>query len=111
MASGNSSPVHHTVEFDWTLAESPSAAVVQAVSREKGVDPTDIEPLFGTVDPDALNALFKKVSSESRSYVQFSYEGFDVVVDADGSGSLFDQSADSAATASTSSNQAVEGAE
>ncbi|WP_323674590.1 HalOD1 output domain-containing protein [Halorubellus sp. PRR65] len=42
--------------FDWSETK-PSAAVVEVVSNALGVAPTDVEPLYTAVDPEALDSL------------------------------------------------------
>ena len=42
--------------FDWTETK-PSAAVVEVVSNALRATPTDVEPLYTAVDPDALDKL------------------------------------------------------
>lgn len=72
-----------------TEAESElvTQTIVSAVADEKGVDPTDLEPLYNVVDTDALNSLFHsrpRVDALTAGCVQFTYEGFDVQVTASG---------------------------
>ncbi|WP_202979382.1 HalOD1 output domain-containing protein [Natrinema versiforme] len=55
----------------------PSMAVLRKVSVEKGVDSTDLAPLYDSVEPDALDALFDHGFDGELS---FSYEGFRVTV-------------------------------
>lgn len=43
--------------FDPTSGDSPSVAVVRAVSAITGVAPSELEPLSESVDPDGLNGL------------------------------------------------------
>lgn len=38
--------------------DSATAAVVSAVADARTLDPEDVDSLYDTVDPDALNALF-----------------------------------------------------
>lgn len=35
-----------------------SLRVVEAVADERGVEPTELEPLYGSIDPDGLDSLF-----------------------------------------------------
>lgn len=59
-----------------------SQDLVHAVAAYRGVDPTELAPLYTSIDPDALNALF----SPPRSPVEltFRYEGLAVTVSGDG---------------------------
>lgn len=43
-------------EYDWTTME-PSTAIVETIATLTERDPTDISPLFGIADPDAIDSL------------------------------------------------------
>jgi hypothetical protein len=67
----------------------PSSRVVTAVAAAKGVDETELPPLFHAVDPDALDSLFGTgpVGSDRprpSGTVEFRYAGYAVSVDAAG---------------------------
>lgn len=68
--------------------ESVSETVVRAVGEALGKKVTEVEPLNGTVDPDALNALFDvRMNGETRSGdggAFFRLDGCDVTVYSDG---------------------------
>lgn len=58
---------------------SPSGHVVESVARKEGVSPSRLtQPLYDSVDPDALDALFVRQSGPLR--VTFEYMGYDVTV-------------------------------
>lgn len=64
-----------------------SERVVEAVAREVGVEPTELDSLYETLDPDALNALFAERpgrSQRSAVRVTFEYVGHPVTVSEDG---------------------------
>lgn len=65
-----------------------SAAVVEAVARAEGVDPTALEePLYEVVDPDALDdltAVGHGDSPTSQVRIYFTYYGYEVEVRGDG---------------------------
>lgn len=42
--------------YEWSSTR-PSTAVVESVASAVGRDPEAIGPLYGSIDPDALNAL------------------------------------------------------
>ena len=74
---------------------SPSQAVIQAVAAASGRSPVrdddqdrkePLEPLYDTVDPDALDALFASTSCGSPvpGRVEFVYCGYRVSVDGTG---------------------------
>lgn len=61
---------------------TPSAAVVETVAAVEGWEPADVpEPLYESVDPDALEAF---VESVEDGRLTFTYLGHEVVVDAGG---------------------------
>ena len=65
-----------------------SEEVVSAVAEATGNDPLDLEPLYEVIDPDALDALYRRDGlglPRSPNRVEFTYAGCEVVVDWDGS--------------------------
>ncbi|WP_436910534.1 HalOD1 output domain-containing protein [Halosimplex marinum] len=67
---------------DWTVRnaygdDAPSRAVVQSVAAATNRAVDDLDPLYGAVDPDALDALFDR---GGRATVSFRYAGCDVTV-------------------------------
>lgn len=72
------------VPFD-PASESVVEVVVEAVAFIHDADPTDLDPLFEVLDPDALDALVDDEAGESSvDTVTFVYEGLEVTVDPDG---------------------------
>ena len=65
-----------TVTIDETLV----TAVVEAVADAKGVDPLELEPLYESVDPEALEAIFSTADGRSAVELSFSVAGCEVVV-------------------------------
>jgi hypothetical protein len=66
--------------------ESPSMAVVSAVAAATNTDPTEIEPLYESIDPDALDYLVRGGSRSRRGFdgcVSFTVAGCSVVVHGD----------------------------
>ena len=64
-----------------------AVAVIEAVAAAAGRDPTELPPLYETVDPDALDSLFahrRQRSAPDECRFAFAYAGYDVVV-SDGS--------------------------
>lgn len=59
-----------------------SETVVTAVAEAKGVDPLDLDPLYDSIDPDALNSLFstRPGASASPTELRFETSGCEVVV-------------------------------
>jgi hypothetical protein len=56
--------------------ETVTEAVIDAVAREAGVSPLQLEPIASVVDPDALNGLFGDGRGGVR--VEFEYSGYHV---------------------------------
>ncbi len=56
--------------------ELMSVEIVQAVADAADTDPTDVKPLFETLDPDALDALFASASGDV--IVEFELAGYRV---------------------------------
>jgi len=70
------------VEYDWT-ATAPSSAVIETVAVASDREPTRFEPLYGAIDPDALNALVRSKGGEpagERTTVTFEFAGQCVTV-------------------------------
>jgi hypothetical protein len=72
--------------------EGLSTAVIRAVARAEGIDPTDLEtPLYEAVDPDALDDLVSLGPADHPSSgvrVEFTYCGYEVQVRGDGTVTL-----------------------
>lgn len=61
------------IEPDSTASE----AVVATVADRADADPTDLPPLYGAIDPDALDAIFR---DGRPGRVSFGYAGYEVTV-------------------------------
>lgn len=67
---------------DATVHETPvHEAVIYAVADADGVDPVDLAPLYDTIDPEALDAIF---AGDCEGRIAFAYEGHEVAVTCDG---------------------------
>lgn len=67
--------------------ESMSEKVVSAVAAEREAAPTDLEPLFEAIDPDALDGLYGRTEldrARSPDRLAFTYGGCEVTVEGDG---------------------------
>lgn len=79
---GDADAFHH--RFNPTT-QSVAGEVVSAVATIKNVDETSLEPLYVSVDPDALEMLVGPDAIDRCSVeVQFRYEGLEITVNADG---------------------------
>lgn len=73
-------------EFDWS-ARVPSMAVIETVAIAANAVPAGIDPLYGSVDPDALDALVRSRGMDETNgpvTVAFSLADHDVEVRSDG---------------------------
>lgn len=63
-----------------------SERILERIADESGRSPTDLDPLYDVVDPDALDCLFASTTSANRSEgrVTFDYHGYTVTVHGDG---------------------------
>jgi hypothetical protein len=61
--------------------DAASTAIVDVVASVENVPARMLEPLYDTIDPDALDAL---VAGENPVEISFEYEGHTVVVHGDG---------------------------
>ena len=80
-----------TVTSHETVADSddsPSDVVVRAVAALSGESPLELPPLYDSIEPDALNAMFDHArrvgGADCGVTVSFCYHGFDVTVEPDG---------------------------
>lgn len=64
-----------------------STAVVTALADAKSVDPVDLDPLYESLDPDALDAVFSRTENDDatrRGTVRFTTNGYEVEVTSTG---------------------------
>lgn len=65
-------------------AGAPSMAVAAMVADRRGVDPSELDVVYNSIDPDALDAIFDDPRARlANAAVSFTYEGFDVQVNHD----------------------------
>lgn len=60
----------------------PSEAVVDVVSAIRDAEPADLDPLYRSVDPDALDSLCTNEDLGAQPTIRFDYEGLVVTVSA-----------------------------
>lgn len=65
---------------------SPVEAVVDALARAAGTEPTNLKPLYDAVDTEALNQLFadREMASDANAVLCFQFETWNVFVRDDG---------------------------
>lgn len=73
----------YRVGFD---VPTPSVAetVISAVAHADDRDPLALPPLYWSIDPDALDSLFRPGSANPTTAVTFDYAGYSVTVDSQG---------------------------
>jgi hypothetical protein len=74
----------YTIQYDEWTDQSPSVAVVKAVAAVTGDDPTAIEPLTETINPDAMDRLIETEDSRGTLSITFGYSGCVVTAEANG---------------------------
>lgn len=71
----------YRVKYD-SVQATPSLAVITVVSNITGRDPSELDPLYESIDADALDALFTADMS-SVSQLTFQYSGYEITVGTD----------------------------
>lgn len=71
------------VRFDWDGISQPSTAVAEAVATATDREPTELTPIYESIDSDALDTLVVPAEDGGGDsvHITFRYEGVDVVVD------------------------------
>lgn len=65
--------------------EKPSLTVIDRIAELEGEDPAELSPpLYASIDPQALDSLFRSSNAGESQTVQFTYLGYDVCVRSDG---------------------------
>lgn len=65
-----------------TSSQRPSTQVIQALADAEGVEPTDLPPLYRSIDPDALDRLFR--DGRGPGSITFRYLGYRIQITDDG---------------------------
>lgn len=63
--------------------ESLSIAVIEAVAEAEGVDPIDLRPLYDSIDPDALDSLFRfrlDGGLAADAHLVFAYHDYEISI-------------------------------
>ena len=71
-------------EYVFDVDESPSHGVVRAISAVKGIDPTDVDPLYDSLDPNALDAIFSGTTEARESDIHVSFRVGDLEIEVSG---------------------------
>ncbi|WP_256393348.1 HalOD1 output domain-containing protein [Natronoarchaeum rubrum] len=83
----NGRDAQRTIEREWDDAMPPSTALVRAVADARGVEATELPPLYDVVDADALDSLVR----EQEVTMTIEYQGFLATIRGDGRLELVDQ--------------------
>ena len=71
----------YEVDLDDDTVRSVSCTVVERIADLTDRDPTDLRPLWDSVDPEALDALVAHASDSSTPCrIAFEYEGYEVEI-------------------------------
>lgn len=65
-------------------SEEPSHAIITTVAALADVPADELPPLYDSIDPDALDALFDSSGDRSDLQLSFSYFEYDVTVHQEG---------------------------
>lgn len=77
-----------TIQIDAHDPETPSerdelcVAIVETVAAKEGLPPTELEPLYDVVDPEALTDVVRSIAPTGT--VELLYRGYRIVVTGDG---------------------------
>ncbi len=69
-----------------TADKSISTVIAETIARHKDVDPVDLDPLYTTIDPEALDALFAPLNNgkaRASGQIRFTHAGYKVTVTSD----------------------------
>lgn len=75
----------YRVGFDWPGPKPPSVALVEAMAAVTDTDPANLDVLYGTIDPNALDDMFAHSAGASKfdGCVKFTYCDHEITVEAD----------------------------
>ena len=71
-----------TVQIRCDGAERLSMSIVRTIADKLGLDPTEMEPLFYTIDPELIDRMGRG-GYEISGDIMFDYQGFRVTVTSD----------------------------
>ncbi len=72
--------------YDWSTTK-PSTGIIETITMTHDGGPTALDPLYDSVDPDALDAFFRlppEGSDAETATVSFVHAGYDVTAHSDG---------------------------
>ncbi|ELY63376.1 HalOD1 output domain-containing protein [Natronococcus jeotgali] len=74
------------VQTRYSCNENASEAVIRALAVAEGVKPTELDLLYESIDPEALNVLLGDpvISDELPTIIKFSISDYRVIVSSNG---------------------------
>ncbi|WP_415380468.1 HalOD1 output domain-containing protein [Halosimplex sp. TS25] len=69
--------------FGGDRERAPSTAVIEAVAAAEGVAPTELDPIYDAIDPEALDTLLAD-QNDASTCVRFDISGWTVFIRGDG---------------------------
>lgn len=81
LLANHSASADDLFKFEIHRDEQPSEAVIRSVATATGKDPTSLDPLYESVDPDALDTL---LTESDRIAVELEFDAHSVTVHNDG---------------------------
>ncbi len=73
-----------TLTIEQDSSQRMSTVLIEAVASIRDVTATELDPLYETVDPDAIDALCDGPNTGNPLEISFQYEGCGVNVSSDG---------------------------
>lgn len=81
-------PSRFHTRHDWGDGDCISTTVINAVAAVVGKAPSDLQPLYDAIDPDALDSLLRSFrcteAGGDRAVVAFRFDECEVTVESDG---------------------------
>lgn len=78
----------YRVEYDWPGTQPPSVALVEAMAVVTDTDENDLDPLYRSIDPEALDDLFAHAPGASGFDGRLTFTYCDHTVTVHGSGEI-----------------------
>jgi hypothetical protein len=72
------------VRTDWQQYDQPARGIIEAIAGVKDTRPTELPPLGGELDVEAVNKLLSTTKEDSNLVISFEYEGLTVTAEQSG---------------------------
>lgn len=70
----------YRVSLESCPGDSISMAAVSLVAAIEDISTADLDPLYGSVDPEALDSLHESLESAGGGHVTFPYAGYELTI-------------------------------